>query len=63
MAISREEKAHLLERLAYSEKFESILAIRFGSAKRFGLEGVESMIPGLKTLVDTVSNMSRVVLH
>ena len=36
---SKEEKAMILERLAYSEKFESILGIRFASAKRFGLEG------------------------
>ena len=37
-----------MERLAFSESLESILAKRFGAMKRFGLEGAESMIPGLK---------------
>mmetsp|Transcript_24920 Transcript_24920/g.29983 ORF Transcript_24920/g.29983 Transcript_24920/m.29983 type:complete len:1144 (-) Transcript_24920:316-3747(-) len=50
--ISKEERMHILERLAYSEKFEQVLATKFNTAKRFGLEGCESMIPGMKTMVD-----------
>jgi 2-oxoglutarate dehydrogenase E1 component len=50
-------KKVLLERLAFSEFFETILAKRFGAMKRFGLEGAESMIPGLKVLVDRVTEL------
>jgi len=46
-----------LERLCFSESFESILAKRFGAMKRFGIEGNESMIPGLKVLVDRVTEL------
>jgi 2-oxoglutarate dehydrogenase E1 component len=42
----------LFERLAYSVRFETILATKFNTAKRFGLEGVEAMVPGMKVLVD-----------
>ena len=50
--MAKETKHQLLERLAFSEKFEAVLAVKFNSAKRFGLEGCESMIPGLKAMVD-----------
>uniref|UniRef100_A0A7S2S9S3 2-oxoglutarate dehydrogenase, mitochondrial n=1 Tax=Rhizochromulina marina TaxID=1034831 RepID=A0A7S2S9S3_9STRA len=53
---SKDEKRLILERLAFSEKFETILGTRFQTAKRFGLEGLESVIPGLKTLVDNVTS-------
>jgi len=52
---TKEEKKVILERLAFSEKFETILGTRFQTAKRFGLEGLESVIPGLKTMVDKVT--------
>ena len=32
--------------------FERFLAQKFNTAKRFGLEGAESLIPGLKAMVD-----------
>ena len=54
---SKEQKLKILERLTFSENFESILAKRFGAMKRFGLEGNESMIPGLKVLVDRVTEL------
>ena len=49
-------EGQILERLMFSEHFESILAKRFGAMKRFGLEGAES-IPGLKFLVDKVTEL------
>ena len=35
---SPERKIHILDRLAWSEMFESFLANKFAAAKRFGLE-------------------------
>ena len=35
---SPEKKIHILDRLAWSEMFESFLANKFAAAKRFGLE-------------------------
>jgi 2-oxoglutarate dehydrogenase E1 component len=54
---TKEEKSLILERLCFSETFESILAKRFGAMKRFGIEGNESMISGLKVLVDRVTEL------
>ena len=48
-------RRHHLERLAFAEKFENILATKFNTAKRFGLEGCESMIGGMKTMVDAAT--------
>lgn len=56
-AFDKETKNVIMERLAFSEYFENILAKRFGAMKRFGLEGAESMIPGLKFLVDRVTEL------
>jgi len=53
--LPKEERLHVLERLAFSEKFEAVLATKFNTAKRFGLEGVESMIPGMKVMVDAAT--------
>jgi len=49
---TKEEKTKILERLADSEKFENMCATKFSSAKRFGLEGLESLIPGMKAMID-----------
>jgi 2-oxoglutarate dehydrogenase E1 component len=38
----------MLDRLAWSEMFESFLAAKYSAAKRFGLEGGETLIPGMK---------------
>jgi len=43
----------ILQRLAEAVKFEGFLAKKFNTAKRFGLEGCDSMIPGIKELIDT----------
>ena len=53
----KQERLHLLERLAFAVKFEAFLANKFNTAKRFGLEGCESMVPGMKSMVDVASEM------
>jgi 2-oxoglutarate dehydrogenase E1 component len=50
---SKDERLQIWRRLAYSDTFETYLSNKFPQAKRFGLEGCESMIPGLKALIDT----------
>ena len=50
--LTQKERLHLLERLAFSEHFEIFFGTKFGTTKRFGLEGCESMIPGMKTMID-----------
>jgi len=49
-----DEKAtiRLLDRLIYSVEFESFLATKYNTTKRFGLEGVDSLIPGMKAMID-----------
>ncbi|EJU03084.1 oxoglutarate dehydrogenase [Dacryopinax primogenitus] len=47
-----DEKRMILDRLIWSESFEQFMASKYPNEKRFGLEGCESLIPGMKTLVD-----------
>ena len=47
------EKRSILKRVLTAERLELFLGKHFPSAKRFGLEGAESLIPGLQALVET----------
>ncbi|KAF2860626.1 mitochondrial 2-oxoglutarate dehydrogenase [Piedraia hortae CBS 480.64] len=49
---STEEKRRILDRLIWSTSFENFLATKYRHDKRFGLEGGESLIPGMKALID-----------
>lgn len=42
----------ILDRLMWSDGFENFIASKFPNEKRFGLEGCESLIPGMKALID-----------
>jgi len=46
------EKKTILDRLLWADSFEKFLAKKWKSEKRFGLEGCESLIPGMKSLID-----------
>jgi multifunctional 2-oxoglutarate metabolism enzyme len=48
---SKEEKHRILERLNAAEAFEKFLATKYVGAKRFGLEGAESAIPILDSIL------------
>jgi len=50
-----EMKKRILDRLVWSEMFETFLANKYAATKRFGLEGGESIIPGMKALVDQLA--------
>ncbi len=47
-----EEKVEILERLNQAEAFEAFLHTKYVGHKRFGLEGVESLIPLLTSILD-----------
>jgi 2-oxoglutarate dehydrogenase E1 component len=47
-----EEKRMILDRTMWSELFEKFIAAKFPNEKRFGLEGCESLVPGMKALID-----------
>lgn len=50
---SVDKKRQILDRLIWACSFESFLATKFPNDKRFGLEGAEAIIPGMKSLIDT----------
>ena len=49
---TKEEHIKLYERLSWSAEFGLFTAAKFNTMKRFGLEGCESFIPGLKICID-----------
>ncbi|XP_068429973.1 2-oxoglutarate dehydrogenase complex component E1 [Clinocottus analis] len=55
MQFTPEEKRTLLGRMIRSTRFEEFLQRKWSSEKRFGLEGCESLIPALKTIIDESS--------
>ena len=42
----------MLDRLCWSDHFEAFLASKYSTTKRFGLEGCEALIVGMKELID-----------
>ena len=49
---SDEDRIHLLETLASADAFETFLQTRYVGKKRFGIEGGESLIPLLDTVIE-----------
>ncbi|XP_045472665.1 2-oxoglutarate dehydrogenase, mitochondrial isoform X3 [Harmonia axyridis] len=52
MEISADDKRLILARLTRATGFESFLARKWSSEKRFGLEGCEILIPAMKNIID-----------
>ena len=50
---SADQKRQILDRLMWACEFENFLSTKYPNDKRFGLEGAESVIPGMKALIDT----------
>jgi 2-oxoglutarate dehydrogenase E1 component len=46
-----DERRRILDRLVWSDSFERFVASKWPSEKRFGLEGCEALVPGMKALV------------
>lgn len=55
--LPKEERVTIFERLAFAEKFETFLANKWNTAKRFGVEGCDAMTPGLKTAIDRATEL------
>lgn len=53
----KEKKAHIYERLCFADTFENFLAQKFNTTKRFGLDGGEAIVPGLKDAIDRASEL------
>ncbi|KAI9889658.1 MAG: 2-oxoglutarate dehydrogenase E1 component [Vezdaea aestivalis] len=49
---SVDEKRRILDRLIWSSSFEAFLSTKYPNDKRFGLEGCETLVPGMKALID-----------
>ncbi|KAF8448447.1 E1 subunit of 2-oxoglutarate dehydrogenase [Terfezia claveryi] len=49
---SLDEKRRILDRLIWASLFETFLNQKYPNDKRFGLEGAESLVPGMKALID-----------
>ncbi|KAI3932214.1 hypothetical protein MKW92_009108 [Papaver armeniacum] len=47
----------MLDRLMWSTQFENFLATKWTAAKRFGLEGGETLIPGMKEMFDRSADL------
>lgn len=54
---SRERREVILDRLIWSTEFENFLATKWTAAKRFGLEGGETLIPGMKEMFDRAADL------
>jgi len=52
MEMANDEKRLILARLTRATGFESFLARKWSSEKRFGLEGCEILIPAMKQVID-----------
>eukprot|EP00250_Pteridium_aquilinum_P034625 c7842_g1_i1 orf=180-3287(+) len=53
---SPQRQAVILDRLIWGTTFENFLANKWAAAKRFGLEGCETLIPGMKELIDRAAD-------
>jgi 2-oxoglutarate dehydrogenase E1 component len=52
--LSKEKKMLSFDRLVWADEFGNFLENKFNTMKRFGLEGCESFIPGIKELLDAL---------
>ena len=53
---TNKEKLHAYDRLSWAVLFGDFLQSKYNTQKRFGLEGCDSFIPGLKTVIDELVN-------
>ena len=54
--VSKEGKRRILERLNAAESFEKFLATKYVGTKRFGIEGAESAVPILDTVLSNAAD-------
>ena len=54
---SAEDKREILEHLTETEGFEQFLHVKFPGTKRFGLDGGESAVPALETIIRVAAEL------
>jgi len=54
---NKDRRLVMLDRLIWSTQFENFLATKWATAKRFGLEGGETLIPGMKEMFDRAADL------
>jgi 2-oxoglutarate dehydrogenase E1 component len=57
IAFTREGKRAILNKLVEAEGFEKFLDVKYTGTKRFGLDGAESLIPGLEQIIKRGGNL------
>ncbi|RXI05207.1 hypothetical protein DVH24_006464 [Malus domestica] len=57
MQYNRQSREVILDRLMWSTQFENFLATKWKAAKRFGLEGGKTLIPGMKEMFDWAADL------
>ena len=57
ISFTREGKRAILNKLVEAEGFEKFLDVKFTGTKRFGLDGGESLIPGLEQIIKRGGNL------
>ncbi|PKI65780.1 hypothetical protein CRG98_013852 [Punica granatum] len=57
MQYNRQRREVILDRLIWSTQFENFLATKWTTAKRFGLEGGETLISGMKEMFDRSADL------
>ncbi len=56
-SLSRSEKMAILRQLDEAEGFERFLDVKYAGAKRFSLEGSESVIPALEAVIERAADL------
>jgi 2-oxoglutarate dehydrogenase E1 component len=56
-AFDKDAKKDILRQLTEAEGFEAFCARKYATTKRFGLEGGESTIPAVKTVIETAARL------
>ncbi|MGH6665780.1 MAG: 2-oxoglutarate dehydrogenase E1 component, partial [Pseudolabrys sp.] len=57
ISFTREGKRAILNKLVEAEGFEKFLDVKYTGTKRFGLDGAESLIPGLEQIIKRGGNL------
>ena len=55
--LDRDTMVFILERLAAAEAFESFVHVKYRGAKRFGLQGAESVVPMLALMIEDAARL------
>src|SRR5690606_30718665 len=55
--LNNDQKKHILKKLNEAVTFETFLHTKYVGQKRFSLEGNESLIPALDTVIETAAEM------